>query len=126
MARCDFTEGFSAASLSPGIAVSCMRMQHFLKAIRFLASLPIRVYRLVISPLFPPSCIYTPTCSEYAVRSIMRHGVLKGSALSVGRITRCIGAFFEGGEDPVPESFSFRTIAANYRRYRRKKAVDDS
>ncbi len=100
-------------------------MQYFFGLVRFLASLPIRIYRTIISPVLPPSCIYTPTCSEYSIRSIMAHGVLKGSVLSLTRITRCVGAFFAGGEDPVPKTFSFRAIMRNYRMYRRPRRAGE-
>jgi uncharacterized protein len=62
----------------------------------------IRIYRAVISPLLPPSCIYTPTCSEYSMQAIMKHGAVKGTVLAVKRIMRC-HPWHEGGYDPVPE-----------------------
>jgi len=62
----------------------------------------IRAYRAVISPLLPPSCIYTPTCSEYAILAIRKHGAYKGTVLAVKRIIRC-HPWHEGGYDPVPE-----------------------
>ena len=61
----------------------------------------IKVYRLFISPLFPPCCRFRPTCSKYALEAINRFGVLKGSWLSVKRISRC-HPFHPGGYDPVP------------------------
>jgi|TARA_E500000178_G_scaffold169855_1_gene169171 putative membrane protein insertion efficiency factor len=57
--------------------------------IRKLVILPIRFYRYFISPLFPPSCRFTPTCSQYAIESIEEFGVLKGSILAVKRISKC-------------------------------------
>ena len=51
--------------------------------------LPIRFYRYFISPLFPPSCRFTPTCSQYAIESIEEFGALKGSILAVKRISKC-------------------------------------
>jgi len=57
--------------------------------IRKLVVLPIRFYRYFISPLFPPSCRFTPTCSQYAIESIEEFGVLKGSILAVKRISKC-------------------------------------
>ena len=71
------------------------------RAIRRVAIAPIRVYQRVISPLLPPSCIYVPTCSQYAVTAIERYGVLKGSLLAVRRIIRC-NPLHDGGYDPVP------------------------
>ncbi len=62
----------------------------------------IRFYRKRISPLFPPSCRFYPTCSTYAVTAIERHGLLKGGFLTVKRLLRC-NILFPGGYDPVPE-----------------------
>lgn len=61
----------------------------------------IRFYQRYISPLFPPCCIYTPTCSEYARQAIEKYGLWKGGILAVKRIMRC-DPFHEGGYDPVP------------------------
>lgn len=63
--------------------------------------LPIRFYRAYISPLKPPVCRYTPTCSEYAVIALKRYGVLKGSWLAIKRIARC-HPWGGSGYDPVP------------------------
>ena len=60
----------------------------------------VRGYQLCISPLFPPSCRYVPTCSEYAVQAVTRYGALRGSLLAVRRILRC-HPFAAGGYDPV-------------------------
>ena len=61
----------------------------------------IRFYQRYISPLKPPSCIYSPTCSHYAYQAISKYGVLKGSLLAVRRIARC-HPWAQGGYDPVP------------------------
>lgn len=61
----------------------------------------IKFYRQAISPLFPPCCRYTPTCSEYAYTAIQRYGFLKGSWMSMKRILRC-HPWHKGGYDPVP------------------------
>ena len=60
----------------------------------------LRGYKLLISPLFPPSCRFTPTCSEYAVEAIGKYGFLKGVVLGMKRILRC-HPFAAGGYDPV-------------------------
>ena len=60
----------------------------------------IKGYRYGISPLFPPSCRYVPTCSEYAVEAIARYGALRGGWLSLCRLLRC-HPFAAGGYDPV-------------------------
>jgi putative membrane protein insertion efficiency factor len=60
----------------------------------------LRGYRLLISPWLPPACRFTPTCSEYAVEAIERHGVLKGTVKAVRRVMRC-HPLHRGGWDPV-------------------------
>jgi len=60
----------------------------------------IKGYRYGISPLFPPSCRYVPTCSAYAVEAVARYGALRGGWLSLCRILRC-HPFASGGYDPV-------------------------
>jgi putative membrane protein insertion efficiency factor len=62
----------------------------------------IQGYRHYISPLFPPTCRFTPTCSQYALGTIRAFGVWKGSWLALKRILRC-HPFHPGGYDPVPE-----------------------
>ena len=61
----------------------------------------IKFYRKYISPLKPPTCRFTPTCSEYAMIAIDRYGVKKGGWLAIKRVLRC-NPFFPGGNDPVP------------------------
>lgn len=66
-----------------------------------LVLLPVRFYRRVLSPMKrAPSCIYLPTCSEYAIEAVQTKGVVVGSALAVGRILRC-NPLFHGGYHPV-------------------------
>lgn len=67
---------------------------------RFLSWM-IRGYRTYISPLLPDSCIYSPTCSEYALEAIKKYGAARGSWLAFKRILRC-NPFAKGGFDPVP------------------------
>ena len=60
----------------------------------------LRVYKWAISPMFPPACRYTPTCSEYAMEAIERFGVVRGGWMAVLRLLRC-HPFVKGGYDPV-------------------------
>ncbi|HET8568594.1 MAG TPA: membrane protein insertion efficiency factor YidD [Candidatus Limnocylindria bacterium] len=62
----------------------------------------LRGYKRNLSPLLPPACRYTPTCSEYAMEAVERYGVLRGGALAVKRVLSC-NPFSRGGYDPVPE-----------------------
>lgn len=61
----------------------------------------IRFYKSYISPLTPPSCRYTPTCSQYALEAIQKYGAIKGTWLAVKRISRC-HPWGGSGYDPVP------------------------
>ena len=61
----------------------------------------IQWYRRYISPLLPDACIYSPTCSEYALEAIKKYGAAKGGWLAFLRILRC-NPFCRGGHDPVP------------------------
>ena len=67
----------------------------------------IKAYRKLISPILPNSCRFTPTCSEYALEALDKHGAIKGSILTVWRILRC-NPFCRGGYDPVPEKFTLK------------------
>lgn len=69
---------------------------------RSLALRCLRLYKRWISPSFPPSCRYTPTCSEYAMEAVECHGVLHGTMLAAWRFLRC-HPLAEGGLDPVPQ-----------------------
>lgn len=62
---------------------------------------PIRFYQRYISPLTPPTCRFTPSCSNYAIQAIRKHGPFKGLALAVWRILRC-NPWGGSGYDPVP------------------------
>lgn len=69
--------------------------------IGWLLILPIRFYRKFLSPLKPPTCRFTPTCSQYAIEAIRKHGPFKGLALAIWRILRC-NPWGGSGYDPVP------------------------
>jgi putative membrane protein insertion efficiency factor len=61
----------------------------------------VRGYQRLISPMLPPVCRFTPSCSSYAIQAVQAHGLLRGAALAGARILRC-NPFFPGGFDPVP------------------------
>jgi putative membrane protein insertion efficiency factor len=66
---------------------------------RVLISL-LKIYKVAISPLLPPSCRFVPTCSEYAREAIERYGALRGIWMGLRRLLRC-HPFHPGGYDPV-------------------------
>lgn len=61
----------------------------------------VRFYQRFISPLTPPSCRYSPTCSQYTVEALQKHGLLKGGWLALKRIASC-NPWGGSGYDPVP------------------------
>ncbi len=85
-----------------------MDMGNKKKRFSFFRSLPkngvlglIHFYRKFLSPLFPPACRFTPTCSEYALEAVSKYGAIRGGYLAVRRILKC-HPFHKGGYDPVP------------------------
>ncbi len=62
----------------------------------------LRFYKRFISPLLGPRCRFHPSCSEYAMQAISRHGTLRGGWLATRRLGRC-HPFHPGGLDPVPD-----------------------
>jgi putative membrane protein insertion efficiency factor len=60
----------------------------------------LRGYKWLISPMLLPACRYVPSCSEYAMEAVDRHGVLRGGAMTIWRLLRC-HPFVKGGYDPV-------------------------
>lgn len=81
---------------------SCRGLPKILRqSLVWLLSLPIHFYRYAISPLLPPSCKYTPTCSQYALEALQKHGPFRGLFLTIWRILRC-NPWSRGGYDPVP------------------------
>lgn len=62
----------------------------------------IKVYRFTLSPFVGQHCRFTPTCSQYAMEAIEKHGSLKGSWMAAKRLSKC-HPFHTGGWDPVPE-----------------------
>lgn len=71
------------------------------KLLVLILTAPILFYRNAISPLTPPSCRFTPTCSQYALEAIRKYGPFKGPYLAIRRILRC-HPWGGSGYDPVP------------------------
>ncbi|MEO6269524.1 MAG: membrane protein insertion efficiency factor YidD [Lautropia sp.] len=63
----------------------------------------VRLYRLLVSPVLAPSCRYWPSCSEYALEALQRHGAARGGWLASRRVCRC-HPWAAGGVDPVPST----------------------
>ncbi|MFI3264625.1 MAG: membrane protein insertion efficiency factor YidD [Rikenellaceae bacterium] len=89
-----------------------MQCERFLKilrkiysALRWLAIQPllllVHLYRNCISPFTPPTCRFTPTCSQYALEALRKHGALKGLWLTLKRVSKC-HPWGGSGHDPVP------------------------
>jgi putative membrane protein insertion efficiency factor len=72
------------------------------KALQWVLILIIRFYQGAISPYFPPSCRYTPTCSQYGIEALKKHGPFHGGWLTIKRIASC-NPWGGSGYDPVPE-----------------------
>ncbi len=62
----------------------------------------IKLYQILISPILGQNCRYLPTCSEYTVQSLQKHGIIKGLELSIKRISKC-HPWGSHGYDPVPK-----------------------
>jgi putative membrane protein insertion efficiency factor len=69
--------------------------------VRRLVLLPVRLYQALLSPLLPPACRYFPSCSQYMVEAVTKHGVFKGIWLGTRRLLRC-APWGGHGYDPVP------------------------
>lgn len=79
-----------------------MDMSRVWAVVNSIPILLIHIYRKLLSPLFPPSCRFTPTCSQYALDAYKTHNFFYATWLSVWRILRC-NPFVKGGYDPVPK-----------------------
>jgi len=82
-----------------------MNYNIFFKKLFQLLAIPlivlIKIYQLIVSPLFPPSCRFTPTCSHYTLEALKKYGILKGGWLGIRRIMQC-HPWGGSGYDPVP------------------------
>ena len=84
-------------------------LRKLIACLRLFFILPIRFYQLVISPLLPPACRFYPTCSAYAMEAILRHGLVRGSWLTLKRLARC-HPWGGSGYDPVPQVQQTRRV----------------
>ena len=84
----------------------------------------VRGYQRWISPLFPPTCRYYPTCSNYMLQALAKHGAIKGVLMGIARILRC-QPFVHGGVDPVPDHFTLRRNVAAEKAYRQAMNLDE-
>jgi putative membrane protein insertion efficiency factor len=71
-------------------------------AIQTVMVFGVRAYQVMLGPMLPAACRYTPSCSQYAIDALNRHGPWRGGWLAVRRISRC-HPFHRGGYDPVPD-----------------------
>lgn len=76
-------------------------IKKFLKILAYPMLMVIWLYQKTISPLLPPSCRYTPSCSQYAKEALLKYGIFKGGFLSIKRIISC-NPWGGHGHDPVP------------------------
>ena len=72
-----------------------------MKIINHILILFIKIYKFLISPLFPNSCKFEPTCSSYCIDALKTYGLIKGIAKSISRIARCNPWFNTGGYEPI-------------------------
>jgi hypothetical protein len=97
-----------------------MKKMHFLLRQVFL--IPVYLYKGLLSPFFGSgSCLYHPSCSTYMVDAVLKHGIIKGSIMGFARIVRC-SRWFYGGEDPVPEHWSWKGIKEKFTLFRKRKS----
>ena len=85
-----------------------------MSALRSLVVLPIRLYRLLVSPVLGARCKYYPSCSEYAAQAIRQFGILRGLILAGWRLLRC-NPWSDGGFDPPEHQRLFKPRASGQR-----------
>ena len=69
---------------------------------KYVLIIPIKGYRLILSPILGPSCRFQPTCSSYALEALEKHGLIRGTWLTIKRLAKC-HPWGDYGIDPVPE-----------------------
>lgn len=96
-------------------------MKKLLRLLRQVFLIPVYLYKGILSPYFGGSCLYHPTCSTYMVQAVLRHGIIKGFIMGMARIIRC-SRWFYGGEDPVPETWSWKAIKDGFTLFKRRRS----
>jgi len=76
-------------------------LKFFGNMISMILIIPIKIYQILISPVLPMSCRYTPSCSEYTIKALKKFGPIKGLFISIKRILSC-NPWGGSGYDPVP------------------------
>lgn len=90
-----------SATLSTGKHIPEKEIGPVSRVVRVLATVLVRGYQLVLSPVMPGSCRFSPSCSHYALEAFRRHAPVRAFWLTARRIGRC-HPFHPGGNDPVP------------------------
>jgi len=72
-----------------------------IKVFTFPFVLVLKIYQIIVSPLFPPSCRFVPTCSQYSIEALGKYGLFKGGWLTIKRISKC-HPWGGNGYDPLP------------------------
>jgi len=98
--------------------IKIMEQAHSLLKKAFL--IPVYLYKGLLSPFFGSSCIYHPSCSSFMVDAVLKHGIFKGFIMGSARILRC-SSLFMGGDDTVPETWSWKQIKDSFILYRRRR-----
>ncbi|MCH3917005.1 MAG: membrane protein insertion efficiency factor YidD [Spirochaetia bacterium] len=95
-------------------------MQNLRNILRQVYLIPVYLYKGLLSPYMGGSCIYSPTCSTYFVNAVAKHGIIRGTIMGIARITRC-SRHYLGGNDPVPDTFSWSRFRYDRKVFRRKR-----
>lgn len=96
------------------------------KFVRSIATGPITLYRVLISPWLGSNCRFQPTCSAYSLEAIERHGIVKGYLLGIKRLFKCHPFCQRDFHDPVPEAFDWRAVLGYKSQIQRDKNTKSS
>lgn len=95
-----------------------------MKILREIFLLPVHFYKAFISPIKGGRvCAYTPSCSEYFLIAVRKHGCIKGGIMGIMRILRCTPKYF-GGYDPVPDEYVWSRVKGQFTARRKPKNFD--